>query len=741
MQQQNHQYSKLSIDRIELNYQRSKADDEDPSFSELAELVCDTVYRTDKKGHIIFLNKKGHETFGYLPEEIKTQKLVPVDFLVFKDREKANYYLNEQLLSVKKKAVECTALTKNGDTFPIILKVRPVFQMDEMVGAVGVIVDLSIHKQMESQLRDGKEKYRDIFENMSDFWYIHDLNGNFIDTNFAFKKEFNLCENSLKNLNVRDLIHIRYRIQFDDYLQEVKDKGSFKGIMRTVLPNGDERFFEFKNSLVHNEFGVIGVKGTARDITARKKVEMALLKAEQRYRSVFENNGLPTVIIENDMTISKVNANFESFLGYSRDNIEGKMRLLDFMAQEDKERIAMNHSFKQQREILSSEYECQMVCGNGMVAEVLVRVGFIPKTRQTVASFTDMTSRNRAESALRETKEYLQKENIRLRSSIINRYRLGEIIGKSQSMQKVYEDILRAASTNVSVIIYGESGTGKELVARAIHDISDRCHNEFVTVNCGAIPDTILESEFFGYRKGAFTGADNNKPGFLDLANDGTLFLDEVGEINLKTQVKLLRVVDGGNYTPVGSNRIKKVNTRFISATNQNLIDLVKNGVMRNDFFYRIHILAIHLPPLRERKEDLPLLVDHFRKLFNSNLPPVHPNIMNELSNYEWPGNIRELQNVLHRYFTLKRLDFLDSPFETKSIGNDTNKIDINPYFSSDGILENRPLHEKQNAFEKDYILKILHQNRWHRGRTAEILGINRKTLFTKMKKHELIDP
>jgi len=226
-----------------------------------------------------------------------------------------------------------------------------------------------------------------------------------------------------------------------------------------------------------------------------------------------------------------------------------------------------------------------------------------------LSTFRDCTERVRRETEMKEEAESLRQENIHLRSSMKERYRFRDIIGKSRVMQEVYELILKAANSDASVSIFGESGTGKELVARAIHDLSGRNQKEFVTVNCGAIPENLLESEFFGHRKGSFTGAFSNKLGYLDIADQGTLFLDEVGELTLSMQVKLLRAIDGGDYYPVGVSRPKISNFRIIAATNRNLSRLVTEGSMREDFFYRIHVISITIPPLRERREDIPTLV------------------------------------------------------------------------------------------------------------------------------------
>ncbi len=356
----------------------------------------------------------------------------------------------------------------------------------------------------------------------------------------------------------------------------------------------------------------------------------------------------------------------------------------------------------------------------------------VDQTISLLALVTDITDRKRAEEALRESATSLRKENVLLRSHLHERHKFGDIVGKSRVMQRVYEQIVDAAASDATVIIYGEPGTGKELVAHAVHDMSDRRDNRFVPVHCGAIPENLIESEFFGYKKGAFSGATGDKEGYIDFAKGGTLFMDEVGEIGRHLQVKLLRVIEGGGYTPVGSSQVKQSHVRIIAATNRDLKALVATGAMREDFFYRIHIIPIHLPPLRERKEDLPLLVNHFLRLYcgKQNLPPMTDTFMETLHAYNWPGNIRELQNVIIRFCSLKKLDLTLGAAQPVDLSETLPLPALNQ--------EEQTLRDRMNAYERQLILGALERHHWRRSAVARRLGIDRKTLFSKIKHHNI---
>ncbi|MDJ0782997.1 MAG: sigma-54 dependent transcriptional regulator [Desulfosarcinaceae bacterium] len=357
----------------------------------------------------------------------------------------------------------------------------------------------------------------------------------------------------------------------------------------------------------------------------------------------------------------------------------------------------------------------------------------------------DITDRKQTEESLKRSEAELRAQTDRLRSSLKGRLRFGEIVGKSAAMQTVYTNILKAAESSANVIVYGESGTGKELVARTIHDLSRRGGQRFVTVNCGAIPENLLESEFFGYRKGAFTGAQMDKPGFLDAAHQGTLFLDEIGELPLSMQVKLLRAIDGGGYSPIGSHAVITPDLRIIAATHRDLAAQMHQGLFRRDFYYRIHIIPVHLPPLRERRADIPLLAHHFLALFTEDGAPatLPDTVIQSMMRHDWPGNVRELQNAVHRYVTLKELPIpVSVPPPRESTQPTGHGLEGGPLTQAlaadwpDAQSASPRLADVMRAFEKRYIERMLAAHHWHRSRVARRLGVDRRTLFRKIKAH-----
>jgi len=302
------------------------------------------------------------------------------------------------------------------------------------------------------------------------------------------------------------------------------------------------------------------------------------------------------------------------------------------------------------------------------------------------------------------------------------------LIGDSEAMQQVFRAIAKAASTSATGLISGESGTGKELVARAIHYHSTRAASPFVPVNCGAIPEELLESELFGHVKGAFTGALETRAGFFQTADGGTIFLDEISETSLSMQVKLLRVLQDKEVVMVGSTRPRKVDVRILASTNKDLSALVKKGIFREDLFFRIHVITIDLPPLRERGEDLLLLIHHFTARFAEELgksvPQFSDQALQVLRNYRWPGNVRELENVIQRLVVMTDGSLIEVP----------DLPSLMRFSSLRGVGFHRTLAE----VEEEYIRNVLASAGGNKTRAAKILGIDRKTLREKLKLREL---
>ncbi len=307
-----------------------------------------------------------------------------------------------------------------------------------------------------------------------------------------------------------------------------------------------------------------------------------------------------------------------------------------------------------------------------------------------------------------------------------------QIIGRSRAMQKVFEIIEKVAPTDSTVLIYGESGTGKELVARAIHQASPRWNKEFVAVDCSALVETLLESELFGHVKGSFTGAIQTKHGFFELANGGTFLFDEIGNLSLNIQAKLLRVLQEKEFSKVGSEKKVKVDLRIIASTNSDLRELVSEGKFREDLFYRLSVVPIYMPPLKERKEDIPLLVHHFiekyRKKRRKPIIGISDDAMEILMNYNWPGNVRELEHTIERIIVLED-DKLIQPHNLPWYVFQGEKRFGIPFPEEPLTLE---------EMEKRYIRFVLNKCEGNKSRAAKILGINRKTLSLKVKKYGL---
>ncbi len=316
------------------------------------------------------------------------------------------------------------------------------------------------------------------------------------------------------------------------------------------------------------------------------------------------------------------------------------------------------------------------------------------------------------------------------------------IIGQSAAIQKAFDVVARVAASDSTILIQGETGTGKGLFARALHNRSRRADRPFVSLNCGAIPENLLESELFGHVRGAFTGATQNKVGKFEMANGGTIFLDEIGDMSPDLQVKILRVLEEGEFEPVGGHRTVSVDLRVIAATHRDLEARVAEGLFREDLYYRIYVIPLHLPPLRQRRSDILLLADYFREAFNRrngmNVSGFSQSAQACMVSYDWPGNVRELRNLVERMVVLRQqgiVEATDLPSKMRSSNPEPEtefapRIDI----GDDGISLNTAVTE----FEKALILQSLEKANWVKNKAAQLLHLNRTTLVEKIKRHQL---
>ena len=325
----------------------------------------------------------------------------------------------------------------------------------------------------------------------------------------------------------------------------------------------------------------------------------------------------------------------------------------------------------------------------------------------------------------------LMSENIRLRQELADRFSLGNIIGASSKMKRIYDMVARVAKSDSTVLLQGESGTGKELIARAIHFNSSRAKKPFITVNCSAIPENLMESELFGHVKGAFTGAVKDKVGKFEAAEGGTIFLDEIGDIRKDLQVKLLRVLQEKSIDKVGSTQDINVDVRVIAATNILLETAIEEGKFREDLFYRISVIPILLPPLRERKDDIPLLVQHFMAKHGGKDCKMLSEVLDILNRYDWPGNVRELENIIERAIVLKKEDNVINPEDIP----DHIKI---KQLRSQMSLEIPDEGVKLEEVEKALIINALNKAGQNQTRAAELLNISRQTLIYRMQKYDI---
>ena len=574
---------------------------------------------------------------------------------------------------------------------------------------------------IQRALQENEDWYRDLVEHSQDLLCIHDLQGHLLSVNPAPARVLGYSVEELLQIPMREIIAPEYRYQFEEYLNQIRETGDSRGLMVVMTRSGERRIWEYQNTLRTEGISSPIVRGMAHDVTERNHAEKRL----QEYARVVE--GLDEMIVVVDRAYRYLIANhaFLKYRGLEREQVIGH-RVEEIVGEDVFETLIkkkMDECFEGKVVRYELRYKFPNLGERDLFASYFPIEGRSGVDRLAFI-LQDITERKRAEEELRLAKEKLAEEKVYLEEEIDTELGFGEIIGQSKALRDVLEQVAKVAATDATVLILGETGTGKELIARAIHSMSKRQGNAFIKMNCAAIPSGLLESELFGHEKGAFTGAVSKKIGRLELADQGTLFLDEVGEIPMALQPKLLRVLQDQEFERLGSTRTLKINFRLIAATNRDFSQGVQAGQFRSDLYYRLNVFPLRVPPLRDRREDIPLLVEHFvRKCatrMNKSITSIPTKTMESLKQWDWPGNIRELENFLERSVILTQGPVLQSPLRELEAASES---------GADDTLE---------TIEREHIVHALRQSR---GRlsggsgAAERLGMNRTTLQSKLKR------
>jgi PAS domain S-box-containing protein len=519
---------------------------------------------------------------------------------------------------------------------------------------------------------------------------------------------FNACKDDMKYISES----LRNNRVYTNIAINITDKkGNIKNVLSSITPIASE------NSVL----SVVFVFRDTREMLSLsddlEEKTLELVDQKNRLDAIFNSNIEGTFTIDNDWNITSFNTSAEKITGYKRTEAIGKKCWSIFNSSLCRNGCHMEQTLKNGKPMVGNELE--ILNKGGKMIPIRVNSGILYNNKNqsvgAVETFVDISEVKNLSAHLSEFYKY---ENI---------------VGRNKEMKQIISLLESVSQTDSSVLITGESGTGKELAARAIHLNSSRKMGPFIAINCSAFVESLIESELFGHEKGAFTGAIKTKIGRFELAQGGTLFLDEIGDLSTTVQTKLLRVLELREFERVGGNKPIKMDARIIAATNKILSEEISAGRFRDDLFYRINVINIHLPPFRERLDDLPLLVSHFiesfNKKFNKKIRQFSSSAYDHLMDYDWPGNIRELENVIEHCFVLCNGDVIQTECLPKRLRENRKK-----YSFPNNIGRNIDLKEA----EKNLIKSVLEKNGWNRTKSAKELEIDPSTLWRKMKKYKI---
>jgi PAS domain S-box-containing protein len=570
-------------------------------------------------------------------------------------------------------------------------------------------------------LQENEDWYRDLVEHSQDLLCIHDLQGRLLSVNPAPARLLGYSVEELLKIPMREIIVPEFRLQFDAYLSHIARTGEAHGLMQVMGRSGERRIWEYHNTLRTEGVESPIIRGMAHDVTEQKRAEFALRQNEERLRVALDKSPIRVFNQDHDLRYTWAH------------NLKDGWTARDFLGKTDEEIFNAENAAR-----LTSLKRRVLQTGQGTRDEMTITVrGKTYYCDLTIEPMIDASGRvlgitcacmdethlHDIAEELRVAKEKLAQEKLYLEQEIDTELGFGEIVGQSDALKAVMQQVAYVAPSDSTVLLLGETGTGKELIARAIHRSSKRSDHAFIKMNCAAIPAGLLESELFGHEKGAFTGAVGKRIGRLELADKGTLFLDEVGEIPLVLQPKLLRVLQDQEFERLGGTSTIKINFRLIAATNRDLHRSVDEQEFRSDLYYRLNVFPVRVPPLRERREDIRLLIEHFvqknAKQMNKRITSIPRRTMDRMMHWEWPGNIRELENFVERSVILSRGSTLEAP---------VSELEVSPDDAGGFTLQD---------VEREHILRVLRQTG---GRLAGVngaaarLGLARTTLQSKLK-------
>jgi PAS domain S-box-containing protein len=692
---------------------------------------------TTKQRKTTFISDYVHTMLGYTPDEwMKKPPGLGFRIVADEDREQAMHDSEVVMKTGEGNVSEFRWLAKDGNFRWVENHLTPIKDNGKVVGMRGVALDITNRKTAEEQAQQAEEKEKALMSAIPDMMFLQSLNGEYLDYHATDVNDLLVPPESFLGKNMRDVLPPDLAQQFLTCFERTEEGNPPQILEYKLNLGGVERWYEAR--MVRTGDKVLSI---VREITERVLTQLTLQESEARFRTMADTAPVMIWMSDEKKKATYVNKQFLDFTG-SEFELELDKGWMRHIHPDDREplresvRVAYERidrfetEFRMRRS--DGEYRCVFSSGIPRFSPGGEFIGYIGTSIDITERKESESRLRKANEELRELKNQLEAENIYLQEELSKDQSFGDIVGESAAIKYVLFKIGQVAPTDSTVLITGETGTGKELVARAIHENSPRKDRPFIKVNCAALSPSLVESELFGHEKGSFTGAAGRKMGRFELANGGTLLLDEIGELQLELQAKLLRVLQDGEFERVGGTATITTNVRLIASTNRDLKRDVETGKFRQDLWYRLNVFPITTPPLRERRDDIPLLLDHFVRQFavklGRSIEAVSPDSMARLSSYSWPGNVRELANVIERAI-------INSRGRVLHIGEDLSQSP-----KADATDKVKTLEE----LEREYIRQILGDLNWRidgPNGAARILGMNPSTLRSRIAKLDIRKP